>query len=271
MQADVKAVLLLCVLLVLFSHPSFAFAASEIQNETGRRVALVIGNRAYPERLLRNPLNDARVMSETLEASGFQVQYALDCGQEVMEKAINSFVSSLQPGDTALFYYSGHGILLGGATYLLPVDMSADDERRVSYYTHSAELIGARMANAGAALVIILVDACREGQSRDTGPCGPGSAKPIPPSGACIIFSTAAGSPAVDSPGSDVSLFTGILAEKMLIPGKSLHELFVEVSDSVIERSGGKQQPVLCLAGRAGEFRFASDQKKSTADGKIGY
>jgi uncharacterized caspase-like protein len=45
----------------------------------GSRVALVIGNGAYrnvPQ--LNNPVNDAKIISDTLKADGFEVSVAAD-------------------------------------------------------------------------------------------------------------------------------------------------------------------------------------------------
>ena len=47
------------------------------------RVALVIGNSAYETGPLRNPINDARLMVETLRDLGFDVIERLDVDQKL--------------------------------------------------------------------------------------------------------------------------------------------------------------------------------------------
>ena len=57
-------------LVTAFLTLTFAAAA---QAPLDIRVALVIGNSAYPGNPLANPVNDARAMSETLGKLGFSV------------------------------------------------------------------------------------------------------------------------------------------------------------------------------------------------------
>src|SRR5438105_1943472 len=52
--------------------PSWAQHVDAMRAE--RRLALVIGNAAYPTSPLRNPVNDARAMAKALRAQGFDVQ-----------------------------------------------------------------------------------------------------------------------------------------------------------------------------------------------------
>ena len=58
--------ILIILSFLLLTFPSAVYSA---QN----RVALVIGNGAYKEGPLRNPVNDARLMSNLLRKAGFSV------------------------------------------------------------------------------------------------------------------------------------------------------------------------------------------------------
>ena len=63
---------------------------SKTSSETasgGPRTALVIGNAKYTSAPLRNPVNDARVISSTLQELGFQVTLLEDAGQKRMKRA----------------------------------------------------------------------------------------------------------------------------------------------------------------------------------------
>jgi uncharacterized caspase-like protein len=254
--------ILLVVLLSGAQACCFAATVSPEGQTDGRRLALVIGNGEYPGRPLRNPAHDAFSVSQALKRAGFEVWLTIDAGVSPMEEAVNSFVGEVGPGDVALFYYSGHGVLIHGATYLLPTDMDAAGTEEIRYRCHSAELVGARLANAGAALSIVIVDTCRDEGDWDAASAGP------PPSGgrgdSCIIFSTLAGARALDSPAAEMSLFTRHLVAALGTPGKSLMELFMDVSDRVVESSGGSQQPVIYLTGRAAEFRFFPESEDGT-------
>ena len=93
-------------LLVALLLPSLASA----QSAGALRVALVIGNSAYSDAPLRNPANDARAISRSLEALGFRVTSVIDADHKAMQKAIIGFTSRLDENTTALFYYAGHGV-----------------------------------------------------------------------------------------------------------------------------------------------------------------
>jgi uncharacterized caspase-like protein len=81
------------------------------------RVALVIGNSAYPNGPLRNPANDADLMAETLKKVGFYVIERRNADQLSMKRAIQEFGKRLEdagPQAVGLFYYAGHGVQLSG-------------------------------------------------------------------------------------------------------------------------------------------------------------
>ena len=52
------------------------------------RIALVIGNGSYAEAPLANPVNDARLMAETLRGLGFDVIERIDADQKTIQLAI---------------------------------------------------------------------------------------------------------------------------------------------------------------------------------------
>ena len=87
------------------------------------RVALVIGNSNYGGELgqLPNPVNDAKLMAETLRKVGFQVVEVEDADQGALKQAIVDFgdkLSEAGAGATGLFFYVGHGVQMGGENYL---------------------------------------------------------------------------------------------------------------------------------------------------------
>src|SRR5260370_39439000 len=84
-----------------------------------RRLALVIGNDAYPGNPLHNAVNDARSMKGALEDAGFTVQSSLNATQQQMEATIDEFTGGVHPGDIVLFFYAGHGLQIGDQNYLI--------------------------------------------------------------------------------------------------------------------------------------------------------
>ncbi len=83
-----------------------------------KRLALVIGNAAYKESPLLNPVNDAKDMAQLLRDLGFEVIYKQNASQTGMKSAIREFGNNIVRGDVALFYYAGHGAQVNGENYL---------------------------------------------------------------------------------------------------------------------------------------------------------
>jgi uncharacterized caspase-like protein len=94
------------------------------------RFALVIGNAEYPSAPLRNPVNDARAMSQALRELGFEVISLENANKKHMEQAIVRFAGRLKTDSSGLFYYAGHGVQVKGRNYLVPVGAKLDRSGR---------------------------------------------------------------------------------------------------------------------------------------------
>ncbi len=110
----------------------FLFILLSLSPAYAGKYALVIGNGSYrhpsiPK--LDTPVNDANAMTETLENLGFYVTKGTDMTLEEMETAILNFRNRLHTGDTALFYYSGHGVQMDGRNLMLPVEIAKNKIR----------------------------------------------------------------------------------------------------------------------------------------------
>jgi len=73
---------------------------------------------------LRNPLNDAADMRDTLTRIGFRVDYAPNADAAKMSAALAAFGTKIaQAPDTVqvVVYYAGHAIQVDGANFLIPV------------------------------------------------------------------------------------------------------------------------------------------------------
>ena len=106
-----------------------------------QRVALVIGNGAYKDAPLRNPVNDARAIARTLQGLGFQVIQKENAGLKEMQEAIRVFGDRLRGVVVGLFYYAGHGMQVRGRNYLIPVNTDIQREDEVAYNGVDANLV----------------------------------------------------------------------------------------------------------------------------------
>ena len=72
------------------------FASSAAAETSGRRVAFVVGNGAYknvPE--LKNPINDAQAIADSLKRVGFEVVLANNLDKVGFETELRKFIRSL--------------------------------------------------------------------------------------------------------------------------------------------------------------------------------
>lgn len=212
---------------------------------SGRRVALVIGNGAYTSSPLANAVNDAKAVAATLGALKFNVvKLALDTTAVALDRAIDQFVQLLQPGDVAVVYYAGHGIQIAGENYLLPIDFHAQDEADARYASYSAALLHDKLAERGARMKILILDACRNNPFRMSRSLGGGLAPMATVGrGSYIAFAAGPNSTADDNPRGKNGLFTTYLLEALNEPGLTLEQVFSRVRLKVDEASNGRQTP----------------------------
>ncbi len=209
-----------------------------------RRVALVIGNAAYPQVSLKNPVNDARAIAAILRKLDFEVMEEHNVARRNMDQMVDHFANQLQKGDLALFYFAGHGLQVQQENYLIPVDFRAASETDVKYDAYPASRIRDKMEASGARLRVLILDACRNNPYRGKrgGASGLG-AMTSDAEGTLIAFATGDGNLADDNAAGSNGLFTQHLISSMQTPGLSLEEVFKRVKENVYAASGRQQNP----------------------------
>ncbi|MDQ7836195.1 MAG: SUMF1/EgtB/PvdO family nonheme iron enzyme [Humidesulfovibrio sp.] len=249
MRRSVLALLALALLLCL-AAPAQAAPNAE------RRIALVIGNAAYPTAPLKNPVNDARDMARALRSLGFEVIARENASLAQMEGAVNEFWGKLKTGGAGLFYFAGHGLQVNGRNYLVPVDARLEAEQDTRYKCMDAGLVLGRMENAGNNLNIVILDACRNNPfARSWRSAEQGLAKMDAPKGSIIAYATAPDSVAADGVGKN-GLYTEKLLQAMRTPGQPVEQMFKRVRDEVMRATKDKQVPWESTSLR-GDFYFA--------------
>lgn len=201
------------------------------------RHALVIGNDGY-ESLpgLQKARNDAEAVAAALQAQGFEVALLTDAGRREMTRGISDLAGRIAPGDEVLFYFAGHGVEVAGRNYLLPTDAPAanpGDEAFLTAESVAADDVLFTLQERGAAVTVLILDACRDNPFPRAGTRSAGSARglaPIaPPEGSFILFSAGAGQSALDGLGAGDaegnSVFTRSLVPLIARPDLTLPEL----------------------------------------------
>lgn len=210
------------------------------------RTALVIGNSAYKSSPLRNPSNDAELMSETLDSLGFDVDMKLNIRtKDDMKLAIRNFGKKIMNRKgVALFFYAGHGLQIKGINYLVPVNADILNEDYVELECLDTTEIFAALNSAATTTNIVLLDACRDNPfARSFRSVSRGLAVVSKsPVRTIIGFATAPGSIASD--GSEKNgLYTEELVKAIQIPNLKVEDVLKEVRVNVAQKSNESQVP----------------------------
>ena len=200
-----------------------------------RRVALVIGNNDYKNvPKLQKAVNDARAMGDTLKKLGFSVMVAENQNRQQFSQTLLDFDNAVAPGDTAFFFYAGHGFEIAGQNFLLPTDVPAVTEGQEELLRDAsvlADRIIERLQNKKARTAILVFDACRNNPFERSGTraiAGGGGLAPMTqlPEGVFSVFSAGPRQTALDRLSNDDanpnSVFTRTFSRELLQPGENL-------------------------------------------------
>jgi uncharacterized caspase-like protein len=230
------------------------FLGGPASADAQKRVALVIGNSAYRNAgLLPNPVRDAKAVAAAFRQNGFtEVLEGYDLTKAQFEALLKRFGDEALGSEWATIYFAGHGISVGGETYVLPVDVVLTRPEHVE--DEAIPLARLRAKASGAkTLRLILLDSCRNnpylarmaavgGSKRAV---SRGLARPSEPeSGELIVYATRENDVADD--GSDGhSPFTSAFLEHLPEPGLEVNFLFRKIRSSVLKATKGGQDPAI--------------------------
>lgn len=221
-----------------------------------QRVALVIGNAAYKDAPLRNPVNDATDIAAALRTLGFSVTLKSNANQRQMKDAIRDFGNQLAKGGVGLFYFAGHGIQFRGRNFLVPVGANIERESHVEDETVDAGFVLAQMEEARNRVNIVVLDACRNNPySRGFRSVSRGLAQMEAAQGTLVAFATAPGAVAQDGDGRN-GIYTKHLLQQMRAPGLPVELMLKRVRDGVIVETKDQQVPWESSSLRGADFYF---------------
>lgn len=207
------------------------------------RLALVIGNSAYKDAPLPNPVNDAADVAKALEASGFTVMRRENATLKEMHLALREFGDRLGRQSTGVFFFAGHGLQVRGRNYLMPVDADIQREDEVAFAAMELGAVMEKLDTAKNPVNIVILDACRNNPfGNRLQPSAKGLAQVDAPPGTLIAFSTAPGSTAADGTGRN-GLYTKHLKENIDRPGLAVEEVFKATRAAVRAESKNTQIP----------------------------
>jgi Caspase domain len=199
-----------------------------------KRVALLVGNNAYQNvHVLRTAINDARALADVLRKLNFSVVIAENQSRSAMSESLLAFDKAIEPGDTALFFFAGHGFEIHGENFLVPTDIPSvgeGQEELVRDAAYPADRIVERLQARGARTVVLVLDACRDNPFEQPGGRGlkgaSGLAPMTPAEGVFILYSAGAKQVALDGlSGRDRdpnSVFSRNFIQELQKPGLTL-------------------------------------------------
>lgn len=126
------------------------------------RVALAIGNAAYPQAPVTDAASDARAVAAALREGGFDVVTAEDASGPALQDAIATFAGKLRHGAHAVVFYSGHAVQMRNRNFLVPVDPRLRSAADIAQAAVDLDMLLDALIVARPASALVLLDASRE-------------------------------------------------------------------------------------------------------------
>jgi Caspase domain/YARHG domain len=213
---------------------AFAAIVLALPAQAQNRLAFIVGNDSYQNiDALKKAVNDARAMAQGLQRLGFQVVLGENLKRREFIERFNTFENSVRAGDTVFLFYSGHGVEVDGANYLIPTDaprVAPQQQSLLKDESISTDNMIQRLKARGPKSQIIVLDACRENPFRQAGGRSVGGARGLAPTqtpgGVFVIYSAGVGEVALDrlsdNDADPNSVFTRSFLPLLTDPAQSL-------------------------------------------------
>lgn len=234
------------ILAIFFAALATAALAQPQDADSGGRVALVIGNAAYPARPLVTSVNDAGLVAEMARNAGYDVVDARDVDETLLRQTVRDFldkVAAAGPDAVAFVYLSGYGLQFEGDNYFVPVSARLARVSDIPTETFRVGDLLRALAGMNVTARVVVLDMGRAhpffGGARAV---PPGLAMVEPGEGALVAFSTGPGETMREG-GGPYGLYAPALVEMATKPGVPLDQIFIQVRLRVHEASRGALTP----------------------------
>jgi len=226
------------------------FGAAE-SARSADRIALVIGNDEYPDGssfpVLKNCVNDAKLVSKTLIGVGFEVIEIYNADLSTMDDALTRFEGKITKGGTALIYFAGHGIEFEKKNYLMASNAMLQARSRLTREAMEAEVFATAMLLAGAKSSFLLLDCCREkppaAEWAGRGRKESGLAEISVDGDLVISMAAAPGKQALEPAEAGRNSPYATALAKWIPSGLKHRDVFAEVRKEVFTTTEGQQRP----------------------------
>ncbi len=218
-----------------------------------QRIALVIGNAAYAEKPLRNPVNDAQDVAAELRRNGFAVTQRTNLDRRGLNETLRQFTTQANSAQLVVVYYSGHGMQTGGENYLIPTDARINDERDIRSEGISLAHILADLDDARVQRTVVILDACRDNPYQTRARSAKKGLARVEATGnaTVVAFATAEGKTADDGVGRNGVYTTALLGQLRQAP-QDIRDLLDETANAVVRQTRDQKPKVY---GDTGAFK----------------
>ena len=210
------------------------------------RLALVIGNSAYPD--ARSPLpqmtRDAEDLTNALRKDGFQVDTHDNATLADTTRAIDHLRSRVHLNSIVFVYFGGYGVQSDGQNYLVPIDAKIWSEEDVRRQGVSIESLLSQLKASGARVRLVVIEASRRNPYERRFRTYSHGLATIQTSENALILSSAAPGQFVEDPNELHShLMTALLAQ--MDSSKRIEEVFNNTRNAVAAATQGRQIPAV--------------------------
>jgi formylglycine-generating enzyme required for sulfatase activity len=210
------------------------------QAQSGRRVALLIGNAAYTGGMpaLSYPLQDVSVLEQSLKRLNFEVQVVRNADQRAMGRAIRDFGNRAREAQVALVYYSGHGMQARDENYLIPVGATIQTEGDLDIDAVPLRTLMRQIEDARPRTAVVVLDACRDNPVAARTKSGTKGLSRVqnPPNNTLVVFAALPGTTATDN-----GVFAKELASRIVEPNVGIRTVFDKVGQAVRQATNQRQ------------------------------
>src|SRR5436189_2224397 len=129
-----------------------------------QRIALVIGNAAYPKGPIAHSLADGGLVAEALTSIEFEIVEGADVNSNDIRRLFGEFlqkVNAAGPGAIAFIYYNGYALQFEGDNYLIPVDAQLNRDSEIPIQGIRLFDLLRPLADTAAMTKIVVLDATR--------------------------------------------------------------------------------------------------------------
>lgn len=210
------------------------------------RLALVIGNSAYPDADSPLPImtRDAEGLTNALREHGFLVDAIENATGSDMTHAIDHLRARVHSNSTVLVYFGGYGIQSDGHNYLIPVDAKIWSEEDIHLQGLSIDHLLSQLQTSGARVRLLVIEASRRNPYERRFRTYSHGLAPIQGGENALILSSAAPGVIVEDPDELHSrLMTALLTQ--MDSSKGIEEIFNNTQNAVVTATQGQQTPVV--------------------------